>query len=65
LQQIDASAVAQLSGDPIERGCDLAQAQIAYRRGNFDAAARFRSDRGFGVLLAKMPSPIRRERSNL
>jgi serine/threonine protein kinase len=39
LQQIDAPAVAQLSGDP-DWGADvtLAQAQIAYRRGNYDAA---------------------------
>ena len=39
LQQIDAPAVAQLSGDP-DWGADvtLAQAEIAYRRGNYDAA---------------------------
>jgi serine/threonine protein kinase/DNA-binding winged helix-turn-helix (wHTH) protein len=39
LQQIDAPAVAQLAGDPDwGAGVTLAQAQIAYRRGNYDAA---------------------------
>jgi serine/threonine protein kinase/DNA-binding winged helix-turn-helix (wHTH) protein len=39
LQQIDAPAVAQLAGDPDwGAGVTLAQAEIAYRRGNYDAA---------------------------
>jgi eukaryotic-like serine/threonine-protein kinase len=39
LQQIDAPAVAQLSGDPDwGAGVTLAQAEIAYRRGDFEAA---------------------------
>jgi len=42
LQQIDASAVAQLSGDPDwGAGVTLAQAQIAYRRKNFSAARTY------------------------
>ena len=42
LQQIDAPAVAQLSGDPDwGAGVALAQAQIAYRRGNYDASRGF------------------------
>jgi len=42
LQQIDVPAVAQLTGDP-DWGADvtLAQAQIAFRRGNYDAARGF------------------------
>jgi len=42
LQQIDAPAVAQLAGDP-DWGANvtLAQAQIAYRRGNSDAAREY------------------------
>jgi DNA-binding winged helix-turn-helix (wHTH) protein/serine/threonine protein kinase len=39
LQQIDVPAVAQLSGDPDwGAGVSLAQAEIAYRRGNYDTA---------------------------
>ncbi|HWY21188.1 MAG TPA: winged helix-turn-helix domain-containing protein [Candidatus Acidoferrum sp.] len=39
LQQIDAPAVAQLSGDPDwGAGVSLAQAEIAFHRGNYDAA---------------------------
>jgi ATP/maltotriose-dependent transcriptional regulator MalT len=39
LDQIDVSAVAQLAGDPDwGAGVTLAQAEIAYRRGNYDAA---------------------------
>ena len=39
LQQIDVKAVAQLAGDPDwGAGVTLAQAEIAYRRRNFDAA---------------------------
>jgi hypothetical protein len=39
LQQIDAPAVAQLTGDPYwGAGVTLAQAEVAYRRGNYDAA---------------------------
>jgi len=39
LQQIDVPAVAQLTGDP-DYGADvtLAQADIAYRRGNYEKA---------------------------
>jgi len=39
LQQVDAPTVAQLTGDP-NWGADvtLAQAEVAYRRGNYDAA---------------------------
>jgi serine/threonine protein kinase/DNA-binding winged helix-turn-helix (wHTH) protein len=39
LQQIDAPPVAQLTGDPYwSAGVTLAQAEVAYRRGNYDAA---------------------------
>ncbi|HEV7473711.1 MAG TPA: tetratricopeptide repeat protein, partial [Pyrinomonadaceae bacterium] len=39
LDQIEVSAVAQLAGDPDwGAGVTLAQAEIAYRRGNYDAA---------------------------
>jgi serine/threonine protein kinase/DNA-binding winged helix-turn-helix (wHTH) protein len=39
LQQIDAPPVAQLTGDPNwSAGVTLAQAQVAFRRGNYDAA---------------------------
>ncbi|HEY5068668.1 MAG TPA: tetratricopeptide repeat protein, partial [Candidatus Acidoferrum sp.] len=39
LQQIDVPAVAQLTGDPDwGAGVSLAQAEIAYRRGNYDTA---------------------------
>ncbi|MCU1296201.1 MAG: hypothetical protein JWO91_479 [Acidobacteriaceae bacterium] len=39
LQQIDVHAVAQLAGDPDwGAGVTLAQAEIAYRRGNYDGA---------------------------
>jgi ATP/maltotriose-dependent transcriptional regulator MalT len=42
LQQIDVPAVAQLSGDPDwGAGVMLAQADIAYRRHNYDAARGF------------------------
>jgi ATP/maltotriose-dependent transcriptional regulator MalT len=42
LQQIDAPTVAQLTGNP-DWGADvtLAQAEIAYRRGNYDAARSY------------------------
>jgi serine/threonine protein kinase/DNA-binding winged helix-turn-helix (wHTH) protein len=42
LQQIDAPTVAQLTGDP-NWGADvtLAQADVAYRRGNYDAARSY------------------------
>ncbi len=39
LRQIDVPPVAQLAGDPDwGAGVTLAQAEIAYRRGNYDAA---------------------------
>ncbi len=39
LQQIDAPTVAQLTGDPNwGAGVTLAQAELAYRRGRYDAA---------------------------
>jgi hypothetical protein len=41
LQQIDAPAVAQLSGDPDwGAGVTLAQGEIAYRRGDYDTARK-------------------------
>jgi tetratricopeptide (TPR) repeat protein len=42
LDQIDVPAVAQLAGDPDwGAGVTLAQAEIAYRRGNYDAARNY------------------------
>ncbi len=42
LRQIDVPTVAQLAGDPDwGAGVTLAQAEIAYRRGNYDAARAY------------------------